>query len=155
MLRLPPALLGLLLAGCAGAPALETRWPAHPDDAALIEARIDLRLAESLEALAALGPLLSAEGVPPEAVRAAAETAAAKAAAFRALASARAAATGGGPGAAQTLLLVSAATACHENARRIAGRIGADGPGPAPAALLARARIACLSGQTLRLAAAG
>jgi cytochrome c5 len=149
MKRITLPILCLALSACAGGPGLQTQWPAHPEDAAWIEASLDRRMAESLGALALLSAQIDAAG-PGGRPLAAAQDAALAAASVRALANARAAIAGSGAEARRALLFATAAAACHEGVARIAPRIGAGDDGPSPAEALRLAQFACISSQTLR-----
>jgi hypothetical protein len=148
--RFAPVLLALGLCACTSGASLETRWPAHPDDAAILEERIDRRLSESLDALGALSLALETSAHPEEAL-AAATRATAAAAALRALAQARTAMAGIGADGQRALLFAAAAAACHEGVAKIGPRIGAEDGRLAPATALRRAQVACLACQTLRV----
>ncbi|MFN7176599.1 MAG: hypothetical protein ACK4MX_06880 [Thermaurantiacus sp.] len=152
MNRIILSILCLGLSACAGGPGLLVQWPAHPDDAAWLEASLDRRLGESLGALAALSTQMQTE-TAADAVMASAQDAILAAGAMRALANARAATAAQGADARRALLFAAAAAACHEGVARIAPRIGAEDGGASATEALRLAQLACLSGQTLRMVA--
>ncbi|MFN3591325.1 MAG: hypothetical protein ACK4TG_03970 [Thermaurantiacus sp.] len=152
MNRIILSILCLALSACAGGPGLRAQWPAHPDDAAWLEASLDRRLGESLGALAALSTQMQTE-TAADAVMASAQDAILAAGAMRALANARAATAAQGADARRALLFAAAAAACHEGVARIAPRIGAEDAGASATEALRLAQLACLSGQTLRMVA--
>lgn len=141
-----PALL-LLLAACTGVPSLQTGWPAHPEDAAWMEASVDRRLGESLSSIAHLSLLLAMADADPVSIRVAADASTDAAAAFRAIAAARVATAGTEAG--RAALFAASAAACHESVARVALQIAAHDSSAADALRLAQ--LTCLSSQTMRL----